>query len=299
MLESSLAIRKTDQDRLTTLLRPRLGDLQLGNLRFYIEQVFSSEKSFCESTAGIEVFITPNRPNTFVPAALSGSKPFLSSTKLTTDLIAWFLDKENKTLATNFLNDGLTFIDNFFATLHETYLSLEPDQMRPGIGLYINPSILIGRGRGEVFAKIRGNYLFETSGITVFPLKNCDSLNTVAFVTKQSPLGILQLNLGFALHARKMHFYCGYDFYLQNGGIVGNIADAHDINHVDLTPKLATDRAARPATTHQHRLFTSLAYKNSLFGCNYSAGLSANWDFMSSKDVFNKVGIAITLGAGF
>jgi hypothetical protein len=284
-----------EQTRLLSFVNPKK-NIGLGDLRFFIERSTEFQnKTKTEVSYGAELFISPNKPNLIIPETLMQNSSALSFSKMITDGID-FLFNNNEASAKTLKADVGSIIDNFFATLNETFFSTQLDHFRTGFGTYLKSSLFSKSESIELFSRIRGDYLFKTNRVMVFPTENYDTLVNSGFVADLSQLLIFQGDIGVAYHFKKATISIGYDFYLRTKELVEKI---NTTPMFDKSTKIIINKSEYYSAVYQHKIFASTTYNGAENYKDFSLGFSAHYNFKSSNFVPSSWGVSMNLGFGF
>lgn len=284
-----------EEQRLLSFVNPQK-NIGVGDLRFFVEgSTEFKNKIKTEVSYGAELFISPNKPNLVISETLRQNSSSLSFSKMITDGINFALN-ENEASAKELKSNVGSIIDNFFATLNETFFSTQLDHFRSGFGTYLKSSLFSKSEAVELFSRVRGDYLFKTSRVMVFPTKNYDTLVNSGFIADLSPLLIFQGDIGLSYHFKNATISLGYDFYLRTKELVEKISS---IPLFIEKSNIIVNKSEYYKAICQHKIFASTTYNGTEKYKDFSLGLSAHYNFKSSTFVPSNWGLSINFGFGF
>ncbi len=318
----NLSFTDEETKRLEGLVLTHTKDVGLGDLRFYCEKNLLEDESSAKLVCGAEILLAIRKPDNNVPALLLENRETLTEEIVRRDILNLVevlpfaavdkaLDPASSPYQKAILklkNDTFTLLENFFTTLRESRLKSQIDNYRTGIGIYARPTIFSASEKVEVFARIKGNYLFSIDRMTVIPTRNYPSernalLENIGMTKEFSPLSVLQTTLGLALHLQPLYAGVGYDFFYKSTEKVingssrgsGKLIEDHTRDVVDISDKLILESSEILASA-QHRVFASLGYRTSCLKKDLYAGLLVNYNFHSTGSAHDSWGF--TLGCG-
>lgn len=263
-------------------------DFGIGDLRFYIEKEFCDQSGCANLILGSEFLFPIKKVEHYIPSALKSTRKILDLSKLPDPN-----DMDNIPQLKDLL---LGWIENIFLTSQESVFKPLLDEQRGGVGLYFRPSIRTIDQKFSIFAKVKGNYLFQSLRPKMFVTDGDNRVEASQILAQVSALSLMQAVVGIMWKPGIMFFGLGCEFFLRTTEQVLQISSAKDDSFVDFS-KFINKQKTEGSLSRQYRTFLTIGSNINLFDTSFYCMLTGNYAFYSDGIFRNQWGLGF--GSGF